>query len=60
VGAWPQRPDLAARCNLEDLSVYAGVPVLGRLPEGAGRLAPDAFLAAARGIILSDTVEVPA
>lgn len=60
VGAWPAQPDLAARCNLEDLSVYAGVPVRGRLPEGAGRLAPDAFLAAARGIILSDTVEVPA
>jgi dethiobiotin synthetase len=60
VGAWPQRPDLAARCNLEDLATYAGVPVRGRLPQGAGRLAPDAFLAAARGIILSDPVEVPA
>ncbi|MCP9489888.1 MAG: dethiobiotin synthase [Solirubrobacteraceae bacterium MAG38_C4-C5] len=60
VGAWPAQPDLAARCNLDDLPAYAGVPLVGRLPEGAGRLAPDAFLAAARGIILSDPVEVPA
>lgn len=60
VGAWPHRPELAARSNLVDLAAYAGVPVRGRLPEGAGRLAPDAFLAAARGIILSEPVEVPA
>ncbi|HEV2771200.1 MAG TPA: dethiobiotin synthase, partial [Solirubrobacteraceae bacterium] len=59
IGAWPPHPDLAARCNLEDLPAYAGVPVVGRLPDGAGRLAPDAFLAAARGITpLSDPVEV--
>lgn len=60
VGAWPQHPDLAARCNLEDLAVYAGAPVLGRLPENAGRLAPVPFLAAAHGIRLSDPQEVPA
>jgi dethiobiotin synthetase len=60
VGAWPQQPDLAARCNLEDLAVYAGAPVLGRLPENAGRLAPVPFLAAAHGIRLSDPQEVPA
>ncbi|MDQ3608755.1 MAG: dethiobiotin synthase [Actinomycetota bacterium] len=60
VGAWPAQPDLAARCNLVDLAAYAAVPVRGRLREGAGRLAPDAFLAAARGIILSDPVEVSA
>lgn len=58
VGAWPQQPDLAARCNLEDLAVYAGAPVLGRLPENAGRLAPVPFLAAAHGIRLSDPLEV--
>jgi dethiobiotin synthetase len=60
VGAWPQQPDLAACCNLEDLAVYAGVPVLGRLPENAGRLAPVPFLAAAHGIRLSDSLEVSA
>ena len=58
IGAWPQQPDLAARCNLEDLPAYAGVPVLGCLPEGAGSLACGPFLAAAQGINLSDPVEV--
>jgi dethiobiotin synthetase len=43
IGAWPAVPDLAARCNLDDLVHYAGVPLLGRLPEGAGRLTADAF-----------------
>jgi dethiobiotin synthetase len=47
IGSWPADPDLAARCNLEDLAVYAGVEVVGRLPEGAGELSRDAFLAAA-------------
>jgi len=60
IGAWPRRPDLAARCNLEELALYAGAPLLGRLPEGAGRLAGDRFLAAARAITLSRPVEVPA
>jgi len=48
VGAWPDDPDLAATCNLDDLPVYAGAPLLGRLPQGAGALDPDAFLAVAR------------
>ena len=26
IGAWPADPDLAARCNLEDLAAYAGAP----------------------------------
>jgi dethiobiotin synthetase len=43
IGAWPDRPDLAARSNLEDLPHYAGVPLLGRLPEGAARLDSSAF-----------------
>src|SRR5262249_24370085 len=43
IGALPARPDLAAQCNLDDLVPYAGVPLLGRLPEGAGRLTADAF-----------------
>lgn len=32
IGAWPREPDLAAECNLEDLTQIA--PVLGRIPEG--------------------------
>ena len=48
IGAWPAEADLAARCNLEDLPAYAGAPLLGRLPEGAGALRRDEFLAAAR------------
>jgi dethiobiotin synthetase len=45
IGSWPAEPDLAARCNLADLPAVTGVPLLGRLPAGAGRLAPDEFLA---------------
>jgi dethiobiotin synthetase len=48
VGAWPDDPDLAATCNLDDLPVYAGAPLLGRLPAGAGALDPEAFLAVAK------------
>ena len=32
IGSWPNDPDLAAECNLEDLAEIA--PVLGRIPEG--------------------------
>jgi len=47
VGAWPAASDLAARCNLDDLPVYAGAPLLGRLPAGAAALGREAFLAMA-------------
>ncbi|MFF8959876.1 dethiobiotin synthase [Streptomyces sp. NPDC014894] len=43
VGSWPAEPDLAARCNLLDLPEAAGAPLLGAVPEGAGRLAPADF-----------------
>jgi dethiobiotin synthase len=46
IGSWPAQPDLAARCNCEDLPRYAGVPLLGALREGAGRLDRGAFLEA--------------
>ncbi|MFI1017766.1 dethiobiotin synthase [Streptomyces sp. NPDC020965] len=49
VGSWPEVPDLAARCNLVDLPEAAGAPLLGAVPEGAGRLAPAEFRAAAGG-----------
>jgi dethiobiotin synthetase len=48
IGAWPADPDLAARRNVEDLETYAGVPLRGRMPAGAGELDRTAFLSAAR------------
>jgi dethiobiotin synthetase len=51
IGTWPAEPDLAARCNLADLPEVTGVPLLGRLPAGAGRLAPDEFLVTARAAL---------
>jgi dethiobiotin synthetase len=32
IGSWPADPDLASRCNLDDLASIA--PILGKLPEG--------------------------
>jgi dethiobiotin synthetase len=55
VGCWPAAPDLAARCNLEDLPAYAGAPLLGRLAEGAGALDREAFLAAAQEAMIDPT-----
>jgi dethiobiotin synthetase len=48
IGSWPTEPDLAARCNLSDLPAVTGLPLLGLLREGAGRLTPAEFLSAAR------------
>jgi dethiobiotin synthetase len=47
IGAWPESPDLAERCNLDDLPAVTGVPVIGRLPAGASGLAPADFQRAA-------------
>lgn len=47
IGSWPDSPDLASRCNLADLPVVSGAPLLGALPAGAGRLAPADFRTAA-------------
>lgn len=44
IGSWPQDPDLADRLNLEDLPRLTGVPVLGRVPSGAGALPPTEFV----------------
>lgn len=43
IGSWPDDPDLAAEQNLLDLPLLTGVPLLGRIPAGAGGLAADAF-----------------
>ncbi|HEX2131777.1 MAG TPA: dethiobiotin synthase [Actinophytocola sp.] len=48
VGAWPAEPDLAARCNLDDLPVVADAPLVGALPAGAGALGREEFLMVAR------------
>ncbi|THA62602.1 ATP-dependent dethiobiotin synthetase BioD [Streptomyces sp. A0958] len=47
IGSMPADPDLAARCNVTDLPVAAGAPLLGVVPEGAGSLAPADFRARA-------------
>jgi dethiobiotin synthetase len=57
IGAWPADPGLAERRNLEDLEAYAGVPLVGRMPAGAGDRDRAAFLDAARQNL---TLEVPA
>ena len=49
IGSWPAEPGLAERCNREDLPRVTGLPVLAVLPEGAGVLDPDRFVAAAPG-----------
>ncbi|MFH8467162.1 dethiobiotin synthase [Streptomyces sp. NPDC017991] len=49
IGSWPDEPDLASRCNLVDLPVVAGAPLLGALPAGVGRGPAAAFRGAARG-----------
>jgi dethiobiotin synthetase len=54
IGAWPAAPDLAACCNLRDLPAYTGRPVLGRVPEGAGRMEPGAFADGAREWITTE------
>ncbi|MEU0146187.1 dethiobiotin synthase [Streptomyces sp. NPDC006288] len=48
VGSMPAEPDLASRCNVDDLPVVAGAPLLGAVPAGAGALAPADFRERAR------------
>lgn len=49
IGSWPFDPGLAQRCNSEDLPRLTGVPVLGRVPCGAGALQPAEFTGRAPG-----------
>lgn len=49
VGSMPADPDLASRCNIDDLPVAAGVPLLGAVPAGSGALEPADFRARAAG-----------
>ena len=47
IGAWPERPDLAERCNRDDLPRVTGVPLLGVVPAGSGSLDRSQFRSAA-------------
>ncbi|MFI6335253.1 dethiobiotin synthase [Streptomyces sp. NPDC050535] len=47
IGSWPNDPDLASRCNVADLPVVTGAPLLGAVPSGTGALTPADFRTAA-------------
>jgi dethiobiotin synthetase len=47
IGSWPVAPDLASECNRTDLPAVTGVDLVGSIPEGAGRWAPERFVDAA-------------
>ena len=49
IGSWPLVPDLATECNRTDLPAITGTEVVGVIPEGAGRWAPQRFADTARG-----------
>ncbi|GAB3126693.1 dethiobiotin synthase [Tsukamurella serpentis] len=40
---WPEAPGLAEQCNLRDLPDLVGVPVVGRIPDGAPALSAARF-----------------
>ncbi|UGQ14354.1 dethiobiotin synthase [Yinghuangia sp. ASG 101] len=48
IGSWPEKPDLAMRCNIRDLETLAARPLAGAIGAGAGALHPAEFLMAAR------------
>ncbi len=45
IGSWPDEPGLAETCNLDDLPRVTGVPLLAKVPAGAGALDRDEFRA---------------
>ena len=47
IGSWPAQHDVAAEQNLLDLPTQTGVPLLGRIPEGAARMPVREFRRAA-------------
>ncbi|GAA0603879.1 ATP-dependent dethiobiotin synthetase BioD [Kribbella sandramycini] len=49
IGSWPAEPELADRCNLEDLPATTGLPVLARIPAGAGDYDQETFTKAVPG-----------
>lgn len=53
-GSIPAEPDLATELNLDEFEVVTDVPLLGCMPEGAGRLSREEFALAARAIGLPE------
>ncbi len=49
IGSWPEKPDLADQCNLEDLPATTGLKVLARIPAGAGDYDQETFTKAVPG-----------
>lgn len=49
VGALPPEPDLAERCNLDELPRVTGLPLLGAIPAGVGAWTPARFQAECKG-----------
>ena len=47
IGSSPDDPDLAMRCNRDDLPRLTGVPLVGVIPQGVGSLAAHRFRTAA-------------
>ncbi|MCX6470094.1 MAG: dethiobiotin synthase [Corynebacteriales bacterium] len=43
IGSWPAEPDLATRCNRDDLPRLTGVTVAGAVPAGAGAMTRPEF-----------------
>jgi dethiobiotin synthase len=43
IGSWPREPGLAETCNAEDLPRVTGVPLVARIPAGAGELTREEF-----------------
>lgn len=51
IGRWPSEPDVAARCNVVDLPVAAGAPLLGALRSGIADGTREEFLTEADGAL---------
>ncbi|WP_047890056.1 dethiobiotin synthase [Rhodococcus sp. ARP2] len=51
IGSWPQEPDLAERCNREDLVSVSGVPLLALMPAGSGSKSVQEFAQTAWGAL---------
>lgn len=65
IGAWPDEPDLAMRCNVADLPRLTGAPIVATVPRGVGAMSEAAFRAAAptwidSELFHSSSVGVPA
>ncbi|MBA2774636.1 MAG: dethiobiotin synthase [Nocardioidaceae bacterium] len=60
LGSVPARLGLAERCNLDELPRVTGLPVLARLPAGAGGWDPARFRAEAVGWLRLDRLLAPA